>query len=191
MVLDLFVGSLVVPVIRMMVPSVEKMPISTPRIIQHAPGTTFVDSLSRKDVRIVTNIRVPKMMDVLVDSMLTYMPRNHKVVVLAGQWDVEGLELNGALCYPPCRGQYQGVGPVCWARCPSAASVNCGAICASSSDVCASTIVKLTEDAFELAGIILEGVINSDYVNMVVKTVNLTLTVADMIINKMGWCDTI
>jgi len=98
------------------------------------------------------------------------------------------LEQNGALCYPPCGKNYNGVGPVCWAQCPAVAKTNCGAICASSSSLCASTIVKLTEDGIELAGIILEGVLSSDYVAMVVKMTNLTLTVADMVINKMGWC---
>jgi len=100
-----------------------------------------------------------------------------------------GLQQDAALCYPPCGGQYNGVGPVCWAQCPAVAPVNCGAICGSSSAVCASTIIQLTEDGIELAGIILEGVISSDYVTMVIKTANLTLTVADMIINQMGWCN--
>jgi len=100
----------------------------------------------------------------------------------------QDLEQNGALCYPPCGKNYDGVGPVCWAQCPAVAPVNCGAICGSSTAVCTSTIVKLTEDGIELAGIILEGVLSSDYVTMVVKMTNLTITVADMIINKMGWC---
>lgn len=26
----------------------------------------------------------------------------------------EGLEKDGALCYPPCREGYHGIGPVCW-----------------------------------------------------------------------------
>jgi len=99
------------------------------------------------------------------------------------------LELNGALCYPQCGGKYYGVGPLCWAQCPSVAPVNCGAICGSSSSVCASSIIKLTEDGIELAGIILEGVLSSDYVTMVVKLTNLTMNVADMVINKMGWCN--
>jgi len=101
----------------------------------------------------------------------------------------DGLDLNGALCYPPCKSNYQGNGPLCWAKCPAVAPVNCGAVCASSQKVCLSTIVKLTEDGFELAGIILEGVLSSDYITMVIKAANLTVSVIDMTTKQMGWCD--
>ena len=36
-----------------------------------------------------------------------------------------GLELDGALCYPPCAGGYYGVGPVCWQEC-DVDQTNCG-----------------------------------------------------------------
>ena len=30
----------------------------------------------------------------------------------------DGLELSGALCYPPCPKGTKGIGPVCWGFCP-------------------------------------------------------------------------
>ena len=33
--------------------------------------------------------------------------------------ECEGMEKDGALCYPYCRSGYVGVGPICWQKCPS------------------------------------------------------------------------
>ena len=40
----------------------------------------------------------------------------------------QGLEKDGALCYPQCRAGYNGVGPVCWQVCP-AGYADDGALC--------------------------------------------------------------
>lgn len=39
-----------------------------------------------------------------------------------------GLELSGLLCYPPCKDDFNGVGPVCWETC-SASEVDGGVFC--------------------------------------------------------------
>lgn len=49
-----------------------------------------------------------------------------------------GLEKNGALCYPKCRPGYHGEGPVCWQDCANGMQP-CGAGCAKSSAECAQT----------------------------------------------------
>jgi len=40
----------------------------------------------------------------------------------------KGLELSGAICYPPCSNGYKGIGPVCWGSCPAGYNA-CGALC--------------------------------------------------------------
>lgn len=50
-------------------------------------------------------------------------------------------EKNGALCYPPCKAGYYGVGPVCWESCP-AGYINEGALCREKGSI--KTIVKKT-----------------------------------------------
>lgn len=42
---------------------------------------------------------------------------------------VNGMEKNGALCYPKCKAGYKGVGPVCWQHCPKGFRDD-GAFCA-------------------------------------------------------------
>eukprot|EP00977_Amphora_coffeiformis_P000433 scaffold111_cov149-Amphora_coffeaeformis.AAC.11 len=49
------------------------------------------------------------------------------------------LENDAGLCYPKCRGGYNGVGPVCWQNCDSD-QTNCGAGCASSGTDCGFAI---------------------------------------------------
>jgi hypothetical protein len=62
-------------------------------------------------------------------------------------WPVEGgcanpktQENDAGLCYPKCRRGYKGVGPVCWAQCPSHMPVNCGASCAKDKSSCTLTV---------------------------------------------------
>ena len=45
-------------------------------------------------------------------------------------------QYDAGLCYKRCRDGYYGVGPVCWSRCPNAASKDCGAFCAKSQTEC-------------------------------------------------------
>lgn len=40
-----------------------------------------------------------------------------------------GQEQDGALCYPPCKAGYNGIGPVCWGRCPEGTDTDFGATC--------------------------------------------------------------
>ncbi len=50
-----------------------------------------------------------------------------------------GLEKDAALCYPPCKPGFHGVGPVCWQDIPPG-WINCGAACAKSEAECAMTV---------------------------------------------------
>lgn len=51
-----------------------------------------------------------------------------------------GLEQNGALCYPQCRTEFHGVGPVCWQKCPAQQPFDCGAGCANNQGECAKAV---------------------------------------------------
>jgi hypothetical protein len=49
-----------------------------------------------------------------------------------------GTEKNGLLCYPQCgKADFNGVGPVCWQKCPGQQSTDCGAACATNQGQCA------------------------------------------------------
>lgn len=47
-----------------------------------------------------------------------------------------GLQQDGALCYPPCRAGFNGIAPVCWQVCDEG-SVDCGVGCARDTATCA------------------------------------------------------
>lgn len=50
-------------------------------------------------------------------------------------------EKDALLCYPKCKPNYVGVGPVCWEKsCPSEKPYVCGLSCTSSVDICARLI---------------------------------------------------
>ncbi|MEZ5347373.1 MAG: hypothetical protein R2681_17640 [Pyrinomonadaceae bacterium] len=70
-------------------------------------------------------------------------------------------DATGDLCYPACgagdtpgfqkeysgagpKGNYKGVGPVCWQNCPSQQSVDCGAGCATTKLECAKSVISMT-----------------------------------------------
>jgi len=53
------------------------------------------------------------------------------------------------LCYTPCKANYTGVGPVCWAGCPSG-WVQCGAACGVNSSECAGKIIEMVEATAEM-----------------------------------------
>ncbi len=44
------------------------------------------------------------------------------------------------LCYKTCGNGYDGIGPVCWGKCPPAAPVDCGAMCGTTAMECAKSI---------------------------------------------------
>jgi len=46
----------------------------------------------------------------------------------------EGMQQNGALCYPECRDGFSGVGPICWSNCPEG-YVDDGATCRLPGDI--------------------------------------------------------
>lgn len=53
-----------------------------------------------------------------------------------------GTERNGLLCYPTCKNDYAGNGPVCWQRCPSQQSWDCGAACSTNQKECGFAVLK-------------------------------------------------
>jgi hypothetical protein len=58
-----------------------------------------------------------------------------------------GLVNDAALCYPPCRSSFDGVGPVCWDECLTVHgndTINGGALCCRSKDVCTKEILDLS-----------------------------------------------
>ncbi len=66
------------------------------------------------------------------------------------------------LCYTPCRSDYDGVGPVCWAKeCPSTYPVKCAAGCAKSSWDCfnaiANQVITPLEMVANITGIVFSG----------------------------------
>lgn len=70
-----------------------------------------------------------------------------------------GLEQDGAICYPKCRNDFTGRGPVCWQNCPSQQNVDCGAGCATTTTQCAKSVFTMTSApiiaAVKIAGLIL------------------------------------
>ena len=56
----------------------------------------------------------------------------------------KGEEEDAALCYPPCRDDFDGVGPVCWENCPSGTN-ECGALCLVEGDKCTKEILDMAK----------------------------------------------
>ena len=55
-----------------------------------------------------------------------------------------GTEKDGALCYSPCgKADFVGGGPVCWQKCPSQQSWDCGAACSTNQKECAFAVVSM------------------------------------------------
>ncbi len=63
-------------------------------------------------------------------------------------------EQDAGLCYRKCQTGFNGVGPVCWQRCPSNLNYDCGVMCAASSGACAKIIASIIATAAK-AGIYL------------------------------------
>jgi hypothetical protein len=62
-----------------------------------------------------------------------------------------GQDYDAGLCYNKCKSGFTGVGPVCWQKCHSESSFDCGAICTPSSLECAGKILDITEGIVEAA----------------------------------------
>eukprot|EP00760_Papus_ankaliazontas_P015313 PhM_4_TR16463/c0_g1_i1/m.65100 len=60
-----------------------------------------------------------------------------------------GLEMSGALCYPPCKGDLVGHGPVCWQQCPQMYNVSCGWLCGSGNFSCSNQVKEFITDALQ------------------------------------------
>ncbi len=60
------------------------------------------------------------------------------------------LEQNGLLCYPQCRTNYKGVGPVCWGQ-PPKNWVECGMGAANSDTSCALVTANQVYSVFNMA----------------------------------------
>jgi len=60
----------------------------------------------------------------------------------------KGLELSGAICYPPCKAGYKGIGPVCWGGCPAGYNA-CGALCLKDKS-CAGKLLDYGKTALKI-----------------------------------------
>ena len=56
-------------------------------------------------------------------------------------------ENDAALCYVQCKDDYYGVGPVCWQNCSSDISHNCGVMCSTDSESCATATASIVLSA--------------------------------------------
>ncbi|MBI4512063.1 MAG: hypothetical protein HY698_20695 [Deltaproteobacteria bacterium] len=81
----------------------------------------------------------------------------------------DGLERDASLCYPPCKPDYVGVGPVCWAKCSGDMPVDCGAGCAESTDAC---VEALKEQILSPIEAVMAGV-NGEYLDLVLKAIDV------------------
>ena len=61
----------------------------------------------------------------------------------------KGLELHGALCYPPCEHGAVGVGPVCWGKCPPSTK-ECGSLCLGEDEICSEYVAEEVKVAYQL-----------------------------------------
>jgi len=50
---------------------------------------------------------------------------------------------DASLCYPQCKANYTGNGPVCWQKCPAKYPAGNGAICCTDKETCSDKIVQL------------------------------------------------
>ena len=60
-------------------------------------------------------------------------------------------EYDAGLCYKKCRSGYKGIGPVCWAGCPSNANYDCGAMCTTNKKECEDKTKALLEGGYNVA----------------------------------------
>jgi hypothetical protein len=65
------------------------------------------------------------------------------------------LSYDAGLCYDSCPRDYDGVGPICWSKCPSDFPFPCGAGCAVSEEACAAAVTEMTVETVSVAATIL------------------------------------
>ena len=56
----------------------------------------------------------------------------------------------GLLCYPKCKNNFTGEGPVCWEKCPEG-MYQCGGLCTSKPESCSGYVKGIVKDVFEVA----------------------------------------
>jgi len=66
-----------------------------------------------------------------------------------------GLSYDAGLCYDSCPRDYDGVGPICWSKCPPDFPFPCGAGCALSEAACAAAVTEMTVETVSVAATIL------------------------------------
>jgi len=66
---------------------------------------------------------------------------------------------DAGLCYGECGSGFEGIGPVCWGRCPPEAPVECGAGCAQSAAACSSAVISQVTSTVSLAANIAAAVL--------------------------------
>jgi len=52
-------------------------------------------------------------------------------------------DYDAGLCYPTCKENWNGIGPVCWDTCPNGWD-NCGALCLGEANSCSGEIANIT-----------------------------------------------
>jgi len=62
-----------------------------------------------------------------------------------------GLSYDAGLCYEGCPRDYDGVGPICWSKCPSDYPFPCGAGCAVNEAACAAAVTEMTVETVSFA----------------------------------------
>ena len=66
-----------------------------------------------------------------------------------------GLSYDAGLCYEGCPRDYDGVGPVCWSKCPPDYPFPCGAGCAVNETACAAAVTEMTVETVSFAATML------------------------------------
>ena len=50
---------------------------------------------------------------------------------------------DAGLCYPPCKYNTNGVGPVCWGRCPNGTVTCAGVLCLQPNEICTNKVLDI------------------------------------------------
>jgi len=91
------------------------------------------------------------MADIGVSCTKKTSPRDAGTVPNCGP----GLSYDAGLCYEGCPRDYDGVGPLCWGKCPSDFPFPCGAGCAVSEAACAAAVTEMTLDTVSFTATVL------------------------------------
>ena len=65
------------------------------------------------------------------------------------------LSYDAGLCYESCPRDFDGVGPICWGKCPPDFPFPCGAGCAVNEEACAAAVTEMTVETVSVAATIL------------------------------------